>query len=53
MERIASSDRTGGFVFVKCKDLRVLRIDVPNTEAYLSLVDSIEKLSAIGIKTFL
>ena len=41
-------EKAGGSLTIKCKDLKVIRVDIMNNEEFASVVDSIEKLSAIG-----
>ena len=40
-----SNYQNGGSIVLKCKDLRILQLDIANTEEFLNIYASIEKLS--------
>ena len=48
MDKQGLGEKAGGSLTIKCKDLKVIRVDIMNNEEFASVVDSIEKLSAIG-----
>ena len=48
VEKQNHGDKPGGFLSIKCKDLKFLKIDIQNQEEFVGVADSIEKLSAIG-----
>ena len=48
LEKQSHGDKPGGFLTIKCKDLKVVKIDIQNQEEFAGVADSIEKLSAIG-----
>lgn len=39
---------TGGTVILKCKDFRVIQLDIPGLEQCTNIADSIEMLSSLG-----
>ena len=48
MDKQSFAEKTGGSLTIKCKDLKSVCVDIMNNEEFASVVDSIEKLSAIG-----
>lgn len=48
VDKQSLGEKAGGSLTIKCKDLKVIRVDIMNNEEFASVVDSIEKLSAIG-----
>ncbi len=43
------SSPNGGSLIIRCKDLKVIQIDIRKQEDYINVADSLEKLAAIGI----
>ena len=48
VDKQSFAEKTGGSLTIKCKDLKSVCVDIMNNEEFASVVDSIEKLSAIG-----
>lgn len=42
------SGSNGGTILLKCKDLKVVQLDIPTAEDCLSIAHSIEQLSNVG-----
>jgi hypothetical protein len=38
----------GGSLLIRCKDLRIFKIDINGLDEYINVADSLEKLAAIG-----
>lgn len=43
---------TGGTLWLKCKDLRILQIDVIGADQFAKVADTLEALTNIGVYIF-
>lgn len=48
IEKKGNNQSPGGSIILKCKDFRILQLDIPSTDHLISVVTSLEKLSALG-----
>ncbi|KAI4465865.1 myotubularin-related [Holotrichia oblita] len=48
-----SNYQNGGTIILKCKDLRILHLDIANTEEFLNVYASIERLSNLDNSSYL
>ena len=39
---------TGGVLILKCKQFKILQLEIPNAEACINIANSVEQLSNIG-----
>lgn len=48
VERKPDSQAGGGSLIIKCKDFRIIQLDIKEQREFLNIASSIEKLSNIG-----
>lgn len=48
VERKPDNQANGGSLTIKCKDFRIIQLDIKEQREYLNIASSIEKLSNIG-----
>lgn len=48
MEKKFNLQNAGGIILLKCKDFRILQLEIGSTDDLVNLVSSIEKLASLG-----
>lgn len=48
IEKKTNNQSPGGCIILKCKDFRILQLDIASTDDLINITASIEKLSSLG-----
>lgn len=48
IERKSSSNISGGTIIIKCKDFRIILVDIKSSEDFNNVALSLERLSSLG-----